>query len=117
MGGCFLSILDQAVAHFERQDIILTEVPEWETKEEGLPVIYSTPFTLSEQRRLQKLAKTDDVEFLVRVIILKAMDKDGNKLFDLADKTTLMNKVKPEVLIRLATELGKSDSMEDQLGN
>jgi hypothetical protein len=112
-----VSILDQAVAHFEEQEVIVTEVPEWQREGEELPIIYSTPFTLSEQKRLQKLAKSDDVEFLVRVIILKAMDKNGKKLFDLSDKPTLMNRVRPESLIRVAQLLGKTDSMEEQLGN
>lgn len=106
-----MSILDKAVEHFDSKETIEIDVPEWET------VIYATPFTLAEQRKLYKFAKDDDMEFLVRAIILKAMDKDGEKIFDLSDKQKMMNRVDPKVLSRIATEMSASESVEDQLGN
>jgi len=106
-----MNILDKAVEHFDGKETIEIEVPEWES------VIYSTPFTLAEQKKLYKFAKDDDMEFLVRAIILKAMDGDGEKIFDLSDKQKLMNRVDPKVLSRIAEQMSKSESVEDQLGN
>lgn len=106
-----MDILDKAIEHFDNQGTIEIEVPEWDA------VIYSTPFTLAEQRKLQKFAKEDDIEFLARAIIMKATDRDGEKIFDLSDKQKLMNRVDPKVLSRIATEMSKTESMEDQLGN
>jgi len=106
-----MSVLDKAIEHFDNKETIEIDVPEWET------VIYATPFTLAEQKRLFKFAKDDDLEFLVRTIIMKAMDKSGEKIFDLSDKQKMMNKVDPKVLTRIATEMSSSESAEDQLGN
>lgn len=106
-----MSILDKAVEHFENQSVIEIEVPEWDA------VIYSTPFTLAEQRKLYKFAQNDDIEFLARAVIMKATDKEGEKIFDLSDKQKMMNKVDPKILSRIATEMGRSESIEDQLGN
>lgn len=106
-----MSVLEKAVEHFDSQETLEIDVPEWDT------VIYATPFTLAEQKKLFTFAKADDLEFLVRAIIMKAMDKEGEKIFDLSDKPTLLNRVDPKILSRIATEMGKSDSVEDQVGN
>jgi len=106
-----MSVLDNAVEHFDSKETIEIEVPEWEA------VIYSTPFTLAEQKKLFKFAKDDSLEFLVRTIIMKAMDKSGEKIFDLSDKQKMMNRVDPKILSRIATEMSSSESVEDQLGN
>ena len=53
---------------------------------------------------------------LAYTLIFKALDSEGNKLFGLDDKHTLMNQVDPEVLTRVATEIHQTMSIED-LGN
>jgi hypothetical protein len=39
------------------------------------------------------------------VLIYKALDENGDKLFDLGDKNTLLNKVDRNVLIRVSNEI------------
>lgn len=106
-----MGILDNAKAHFDRIEIREIEVPEWDT------VIYSTPFTMGEKKTLWKFAKDDDFEFMVRTLILKALDKDGAKLFDISNKRDLMSSVSPDVITRVVAEISISPSVEDMEGN
>jgi hypothetical protein len=111
-----MSILDNAKAHFDAQEIKRIEVPEWGS--DGNPaVIMAEPFTLADRKTLAKFAKDDDMEFLVRLVIMKALDEDGKKLFDLSDKPVLMNKVDPAVLLRVANQISAANSIEDMSGN
>lgn len=111
-----MSILDNAKSHFAEKEIKRIEVPEWGDKENPA-VIMSEPFTLAERKSLIKLAQGDDMEFLVRLVIMKARDEDGNKIFDLSDKPTLMNLVDPDVLLRVANQITVAPSIEDMSGN
>ena len=106
-----MSILDKAKAHFDKLETRAIEVPEWDT------VVYSTPFTMGEKQSLWKFAKADDFEFMVRTLILKALDKDGAKMFDISNKVELMNKVSPDVITRVVSEISVSQTVEDMEGN
>ena len=46
---------------------------------------------MAEKRNLFKNAKNDDLAVLVDAIVLKALDAEGNKIFKLDDKKTLLN--------------------------
>jgi len=104
-------VLDKAMEHFETFSVKQIEVEEW-----GV-VIYCSPFTLAEKKKLLKFAREDDIEFLVRTLILKALDKNGDALFDLSDKPSLMHKVDPTIVTRIVNEISEAPSVEDQLGN
>jgi hypothetical protein len=106
-----VSILDKAKSHFDKLETRTIEVPEWDA------VIYATPFTMGEKKSLWKFAKDDDFEFMVRTLILKALDKDGNKMFDISNKVELMNKVSPDVITRVVSEISISQTVEDMEGN
>lgn len=112
-----MSILDRAVAHFDKQEIIEVEVPEWPDESGNPTVLYAKPMTLHDQKILSKFAKDSDLEFFVRTIIMKAMDRDGNKVFDIADKITLMNRVDPTVILRIAGQITTPKSIEELEGN
>jgi hypothetical protein len=106
------NVIDRVKEHFESQGVKKIEVAEW--GEEGQPlVIYSKPFSLGEKRGLFKNAKNDDLGVLVDVIVLKAKDKDGNKIFKLDDKLTLLNSADPEVIARVATEMLNTVTYEE----
>mgnify|MGYP000689732114 CR=1 FL=1 len=107
-----MSVIDRVKEHFESQGVKKINVAEW--GEEGQPlVIYSTPMSLAEKRNLFKTAKDNDLGIMVDVIALKSRDKDGNKIFKIDDKQTLMNKADPEVIARVAGEILNSISLED----
>ena len=107
-----MSVIDRVKDHFENQGIKTIEVAEW--GEEGKPlVIYSKPFTLAEKRNLFKGAKNDDLSVLVDAIVLKAIDDQGNKIFKLDDKKTLLNNADPEVIASVATQMLNSVNSEE----
>lgn len=51
------------------------------------------------------MAKEDDMAMLAYVLIYKALDENGDKIFTLEDKNTLLNKVDRNVLIRVSNEI------------
>jgi len=106
-----MSVLENAKAHFDKLETKVIEVEEWDT------VIYATPFTMGEKKKLWKHAKEDDIEFMVRTLLLKALNKDGEKMFDLSDKITLMNHVDPNVIVRVVGDISVADTIDEMSGN
>ena len=47
-------------------------------------------------------------EALVESIVLKALHKNGDKMFKETDRATLLNEADPKVLIRVATKLNNA---------
>lgn len=106
-----MSVLDNAKSHFESLETKIIEVAEWDC------TIYATPFTMGEKKKLWKHAKEDDIEFMVRTLLLKALNKDGEKMFDLSDKITLMNHVDPNVIVRVVGDISVADTIDEMSGN
>ena len=102
-------ILDKAKEHFKAIDRKIIDVPEW-----GITV-YAKPLTLADKRILTRNTKPDDVTLFADVLILKAEDKEGKKLYSLEDKQTLMRSVDPEVVARVAQDILSVVPVEDWL--
>ena len=99
-----MSVIDRAKSHFESLGTQSMEVPEWKDDDGNPTVIYWNPITLAEKKRLfQKSDNLNDVGILADIILMKAIDKDGKKLFTLEDKIPLMHKVDSDVLAKVAT--------------
>ena len=109
-----MKIIDRAKTHFESLGVQSIEVPEW-SDEDGKPtVIYWNPITLSEKNKLLKKSDTlNDVSLLADVLLMKALDKDGNKVFKAEDKLALMHKTDPDVLTRVATIMVQAPSVDE----
>lgn len=61
--------------------------------------MYVTPLTMAERERAQKQAKSDDVSaFALQLLIAKATDQNGNKLFAPGEIDILKNEVKDKDL-------------------
>jgi hypothetical protein len=103
-------VLEKATAHFRNKisgDMKSITVPEWEDAE----IFFKEANTLQEESRLLTLAQQGKtVEALVETLITKARNKDGTKMFKMADKPTFMNEVDPTVLIRVCSEMNSVDS-------
>ncbi len=101
-----MSVIDRAKSHFESLGTQSMEVPEWKDDDGNPTVIYWNPITLAEKKRLfQKSDNLNDVGILADIILMKAIDKDGKKLFTLEDKIPLMHKVDSDVLAKVATQI------------
>ena len=107
-----MKAIERAKTHFAEQDVKVIKVPEWGTDDDPL-TIYSKPLTLAETSKLYKMSKEDDLTMMAYVLIFKALDSDGEKLFTLEDKVSLLNKVDQEVLVRVATQIMGQEPIED----
>ena len=111
-----MSAIDNAKKHFAEQDVKVIEVPEWGDENQSLK-IYSKPLTLAETSKLYKMSREDDLTMMAYVLIYKALDENGDKLFDLADKNALLNQVDREVLMRVAQEIMGQEPIEETKKN
>lgn len=107
-----MKAIENAKKHFAEQDVRVIKVPEWGTEDEPL-TIYSKPLTLAETSKLYKMSREDDLTMMAYVLIYKALNSDGDKLFSVEDKVSLLNKVDQEVLVRVATQIMGQEPIED----
>ena len=106
-------ILDTATAHFRNQisgAMQVVDAPEWGTK-----IHYKSAVSLKEEGKILELSQQGKtVEALVESLIVRARNEDGTKMFNFADKATLLNEVDPKVLIRIVGEMNRI--AEEDLG-
>jgi len=109
--------IDRATAHFK--EIMSSDlkgpitVPEWD-----LDVYWHPTSTLTEESvviELQQQGKS--TEAIVVTLINKAKDKDGNKLFELTDKTRLMRAADPQVILKIIGGMNVTPDEDEVLGN
>lgn len=96
------------------------EVAEWGEDESSPQIIYYGPFLAIEMDKVQRkhpnFLQSMTMAGMVEIIVMKAEDKDGNKLFTIDDKPTLMRE--PLTLItRVAGALMTSATVEEQEKN
>lgn len=111
-----MSAIDNAKKHFAEQDVKVIEVPEWGDENKPLK-IYSKPLTLAETSKLYKMSKEDDLTMMAYVLIYKALDENGDKLFDLSDKRALLNDVDQKILVDVATQIMGQKPIEETKKN
>jgi len=107
-----MKAIERAKEHFAEQDVRIIEVPEWGDENKPLK-IYSKPLTLAETSKLYKMSKEDDLTMMAYVLIFKALDSNGDKLFSLEDKNALLNKVDQEILVNVATQIMGQEPIEN----
>ena len=100
-----MSIIDQAIAHYQNQERLVISVPEWGT--DNPLQIYVFPMTMAEVNMIQRISKknANNIEHAANIIIIKARDADGNRLFKLEDKDALMEKTDYRVISRITQEI------------
>lgn len=109
-------VLSKAKAHFaeiSNKGMESFEVPEWDTtvywKVGGLN--FASQSAVIE---LQNAGKSADA--LVEMMLIRALDKDGNKMFSKMEKPVLMNQVDPNVILKIVTAMGESDKVAEANG-
>lgn len=99
-----MDAIDLVREHFASLGTRKIEVPEWKL------TIYATPVTLAEKNRLYRKSKESDMELLADVLIMKAQNEKGEKMFTIEHKATLLNKADSNVLARTANMILAADS-------
>jgi len=109
-----MKIIDRAKSHFESLGVQSIEVSEWKDEDGKPTIIYWNPITLSEKNKLFKRSDNmSDVSILADIVLMKALDKNGNKIFTLEDKLVLMHKVDSDVLSKVATAMVQAINPEE----
>lgn len=107
-----MSAITAAVAHFDALPRKRVEVPEWGP--EGQPfVVYATAMTVGEREEIRQIGNTGSPEMLVDVLIRKAVDENGERLFMPKDRHDLTHRVDSRVVSRIALEILDGPSDED----
>lgn len=70
-----MSVIDQAIQHFNSQDSKTINVPEWNV------TFLVKPLNLDEQRRLWEKSKVSEIDAIVDLIIMKCLTEDDNVTF------------------------------------
>jgi len=98
--------IDRAKNHFNNQPIREISVGEWADENGDAFVFFCKPFTLQDQAKLQFAIKNQsEADALAEVLVLKALDAEGNKLFAIGDKVDLRNNVDAGVLAKVANKI------------
>lgn len=113
-------VLDKAKSHFAEianKGMESLDVPEW-----GTTVYWKTGgLNFASQAKvieLQQSGKT--AEALVEMLLMRALDENGKRMFKTAEKTVIMNQVDPNVILKIVTAMGESDTAledDDPVGN
>jgi hypothetical protein len=75
---------------------------------------YSTPMTAAERERSKKDARSDDpTEFALQLLVRKAQDSNGRRMFNPGDIADLKNAVRDEDLTKLMVAVLGSDEDQD----
>ena len=77
--------------------------------------MYVTPLTMAERERAQRQVKSDDANaFALQLLIAKAQDENGRKLFNAAEIDILKNEVKDSDLqsLMLAVINAEEDTID-----
>jgi hypothetical protein len=107
-----MDAIDLVREHFTSLGTKAIVVPEWKM------TIYSTPVTLGEKNRLYRKSKDSDMELLVDILIAKAQNAEGVKLFTIEHRITFLNKADSNVVARVANAILSEDSPKvDDLKN
>ena len=86
----------------------------------GFPLeAYFTPMTLADSQKIRARSGDSNEEFIVYTLIYKLVDKQGKKLLDIGDKTTLLSKVPFDVLTNIVQQINAANpvDVEDIEGN
>lgn len=83
-------------------------------------VFWSTPLTMAERERAQKQANSDDAaQYALQLLVNKANDENGERMFKAGEVAELKNEVRDEDLqaLMLALITGEGNVTEDEAKN
>jgi hypothetical protein len=81
---------------------------------------WSTPLTMAERERAQKQSGSDDAnQYALQLLVNKATDEDGQRMFKTGELAELKNEVRDEDLqgLMLALVTGEGNVTEDEAKN
>jgi hypothetical protein len=106
-----MSVIEKAKSHFSNlcSTPSVIDVPEWDVK------IYYTPLTLSERARIKRITGDNDMQMPANLLIVKAKNGTGEKLFTEEDRDTLYRQCDSTVIARIAAEIMNEADRQQKL--
>ena len=102
--------------HFGTLETKIIEVPEWDLV--GEKAIHCKPFNMLEKQKIFKGATNTDLTVLIDVIIEKALNKDGEKMFNSSHILSFKTKADTNVIAEVATQImGTETNIEENKKN
>lgn len=115
-----MRVIEQVKKHYQAQERLVISVPEWGEPDKPLE-IHVLPMTMGEAGMIQRMAgkKATSVENAVYSLIVKARDKDGNRIFKLEEKDDMLNFGDCRVILRINDEIERHffKTVEQAKGN
>lgn len=105
-----MDILQKIKADYDGKKMRKVAVPEWDAE------IYFNPLTLAERKRIAKgHDPKDDAGLTVSLLIEKALDADGKRIFDGSAETraALEGATDAAVIARVVTQMGAAQTHEE----
>jgi len=101
-----MSVINRATAHYAAQERLIISVPEWGDKSEPL-MVHVFPMTMAEVNLMQKIAskKASNIEQAANIIVVKAKDESGKRIFSVNDRDKLMQEADYRVVSRIAEKI------------
>jgi len=99
-----MKTLEKISQHY--QQAIAGDMEKIEVKEWDMDIYCRRTYPFKDEAKVIELqAQGKTVEALVESLIVKALDKDGKKIFREADRINLMNEADPAVIIKVAGQI------------
>lgn len=103
-----MNALELGKKHFtERMSVIKSlVVPEWG----GLEIFYKPSMTMKDTGKILKLHSEGELaEAIIMTLIIKALRKDGKKMYVPADRLVMSLQFCPDVISRVVTEMSDDE--------
>ena len=122
MGNFMSNILDVAKEQFSTRmsaGLKSSRVPEWQVDGKDTFIYYKASMNFRDQGMVLSLhGDGKQAEAVAMTFILRAMDKDGKKLFTRSNLTEMMQMMDPDIISRVVSEMGGDDpEFEDAVKN
>jgi hypothetical protein len=96
--------IERVKSHYSRAKNQEIEVPEW--GDAGNPFkVFHDPMTPNQRKRIADAHEGLDPEAFVDVLVMKAQDEHGEKLFDADDKHKLLTQADGAIIGRIALQM------------
>lgn len=93
--------IERVKSHFSQNKGSHVDVPEWGSKGQPFKIFYD-PMTPYQRKRLAVENGSFDAEMFVEILIMKAQDENGEKLFSDADRHALLTEADGAIIGRIA---------------
>jgi len=111
-----MSVLEKAKTHYK--DTLSGQMKTIYVEEWDETIYFKPSANFQQQSRIMELhSKGKLSEAVVETLIVRALDKDGKRMFQHGQKDELMREVDPEIIVRIVSIINGAEHDDANLGN